>query len=57
MAIEAGHVQPKDHAALLGIGSGVNVLMLALDWQESLVGGKGLKSSPPLVQSKPSGMG
>ncbi len=31
--IEAGLLQSGDRAALLGIGSGVNVLMLALEWQ------------------------
>jgi 3-oxoacyl-[acyl-carrier-protein] synthase-3 len=46
MAIEAGHLQPKDHAALLGIGSGVNVLMLALEWRKSLVEERSLESSP-----------
>ncbi|MGD9719663.1 MAG: 3-oxoacyl-ACP synthase III [Pirellulales bacterium] len=33
MGIEAGHLAPDQHAALLGIGSGINVLMLAVDWQ------------------------
>jgi 3-oxoacyl-[acyl-carrier-protein] synthase-3 len=37
LAIESGHLQSGDHAALLGIGSGINVLMLAVDWQKSLV--------------------
>ncbi len=31
--IEAGHLERGDRAALLGIGSGINVLMLALEWQ------------------------
>jgi 3-oxoacyl-[acyl-carrier-protein] synthase-3 len=31
-ALEAGHVQRGDRAALLGIGSGINVLMLALEF-------------------------
>ena len=39
LGIEAGHLQPGDRVALLGIGSGINVLMLAVDWQHSLVGG------------------
>jgi acyl-CoA:acyl-CoA alkyltransferase len=30
--IEAGRLQPGDRTALLGIGSGINVLMLALEW-------------------------
>ena len=38
LGAEAGHLQPGDHAALLGIGSGINVLMLAVEWQKSLVG-------------------
>ncbi|MDB5334760.1 MAG: fabH 1 [Planctomycetaceae bacterium] len=33
MGIEKGHLQPKDKVALLGIGSGLNSLMLGLDWQ------------------------
>ena len=31
-AIESGSVQSGDRVALLGIGSGLNSLMLALDW-------------------------
>lgn len=31
-AVETGAVQNGDHVALLGIGSGLNCLMLALDW-------------------------
>ena len=33
LGIERGHVQPGDHVALLGIGSGINVVMLGVDWQ------------------------
>ncbi len=33
MGIEKGHLQPRDRVALLGIGSGLNSLMLGLDWQ------------------------
>lgn len=29
---ERGHVQPGDRVALLGIGSGINTLMLGVDW-------------------------
>ncbi|MEX2113504.1 MAG: 3-oxoacyl-ACP synthase III [Pirellulales bacterium] len=36
MGIEAGHLQPGQRAALLGIGSGINVLMLAIEWRKSL---------------------
>ncbi len=31
-AAEAGAVQPGDKVALLGIGSGLNCMMLALEW-------------------------
>ena len=33
MGIEAGHIQPGDRVALLGIGSGLNALMFGLHWQ------------------------
>ena len=33
IGIENGHLQKNDRAALLGIGSGVNCLMLGIDWQ------------------------
>jgi 3-oxoacyl-[acyl-carrier-protein] synthase-3 len=38
LAAENGHLRRGDQLALLGIGSGINCLMLALDWQTSLVG-------------------
>ncbi len=37
MGIENGHLQPNDRIAMLGIGSGINVLMLGVDWQTSPV--------------------
>ncbi|MEX0678122.1 MAG: 3-oxoacyl-[acyl-carrier-protein] synthase III C-terminal domain-containing protein, partial [Pirellulales bacterium] len=43
LGIESGHLEPHDHAALLGIGSGVNVLMLAVDWQKSLIASDEMK--------------
>lgn len=36
MGIENGHVKKDDRVALFGIGSGINVLMLGVDWQTSL---------------------
>ncbi len=36
LGIENDHLQKNDRLALLGIGSGINVLLLAVDWQESL---------------------
>lgn len=32
-SIEAGELKPGDRAALMGIGSGINVLMMAIEWQ------------------------
>ena len=43
LGIENGHLQKNDRVALLGIGSGINVVMLAIDWQRSLA------EKPPLV--------
>jgi len=40
LGAEAGHLQPSDHVALLGIGSGFNCQMLALEWQRSQVAGR-----------------
>lgn len=37
LAVERGHIQPGDRVAMLGIGSGINVLMLGVEWQKSLV--------------------
>ncbi len=39
LAAEAGHIEKNDRIALLGIGSGINCQMLAVEWQESLVKG------------------
>jgi len=37
IGIEQGHLKPGDRTALLGIGSGINVIMLGVDWQKSYV--------------------
>lgn len=42
IGIENGHLVKNDHAALLGIGSGVNCLMLGIDWQ----------SEPPIAEEQ-----
>ncbi len=39
-AAEKEHFQPGDHVALLGIGSGINSLMLGVQWQRSFVAGE-----------------
>ena len=36
IGIENGHVRKNDHVALLGIGSGINVVMLGVEWQRTL---------------------
>ena len=33
IGIESGHLLPGDRVALLGIGSGINVIMLGVEWQ------------------------
>ena len=37
IALEQGFVQPSDNLAMLGIGSGINCLMLAASWQRTQV--------------------
>ena len=38
-AAEAGFVQPGQRVAMLGIGSGINSMMMAVEWQQTLVKG------------------
>lgn len=35
IGIEGGHLKPNDRVAMLGIGSGINVIMLGLEWQRT----------------------
>ncbi|MHB0959539.1 MAG: 3-oxoacyl-ACP synthase III [Pirellulaceae bacterium] len=37
LGLERGQVQPGDRVGLLGIGSGINCLMIAAEWQRALV--------------------
>ena len=46
IGIENGHLAKDDHLALLGIGSGINVLMLGVDWQQSPVDQPPAASAP-----------
>jgi 3-oxoacyl-[acyl-carrier-protein] synthase III len=39
LAAEAGHIKSGDSVALLGIGSGINCQMLAVEWQQARVSG------------------
>jgi 3-oxoacyl-[acyl-carrier-protein] synthase-3 len=40
LAAEAARIQTNDRVALLGIGSGINCQMLAVEWQQSLIRGR-----------------
>jgi acyl-CoA:acyl-CoA alkyltransferase len=40
MGIEQGRLKPNDRVAMLGIGSGINCLMLAIEWQKSRIAGE-----------------
>lgn len=37
LGIEQGRLTRDDHVAMLGIGSGINSLMIAVDWQKSVI--------------------
>ena len=37
MGLEQGHVRPGEQVGMLGIGSGINCLMAAVDWHRALV--------------------
>jgi 3-oxoacyl-[acyl-carrier-protein] synthase-3 len=41
IGLQGGHVQAGDRIAMLGIGSGINCVMLAVQWQTTLVGSRG----------------
>ena len=51
MGIEKGHLHKNDRVALLGIGSGINVIMLGVDWQRSLVEKRTPHLGPHLYQA------
>jgi 3-oxoacyl-[acyl-carrier-protein] synthase III len=46
LGIEQGHLKANEHAALLGIGSGINSIMLAVDWQRSPAARPGVVPKP-----------
>lgn len=46
LAIENGFINEQEHVALLGIGSGINCVMLAVDWQRSLQQKSRVESRP-----------
>jgi len=41
IGLHGGHVQPGQRIALLGIGSGINSVMLAVDWRATRLGTPG----------------
>jgi 3-oxoacyl-[acyl-carrier-protein] synthase-3 len=45
IGIEQGWLRPGDHVAMMGIGSGINCLILGAEWQTAAVG-----ASPPSRQ-------
>jgi 3-oxoacyl-[acyl-carrier-protein] synthase-3 len=52
LGVDAGHLASGDHVAMLGIGSGINCLMLAVEWQSSASRGRPVpgRSSSPTFQ-------
>jgi acyl-CoA:acyl-CoA alkyltransferase len=58
LAVESGFIKRQEHLALLGIGSGINCLMLAVDWQRSLPEPRGIESRPHFdLQAATTGLG
>ncbi len=55
LGIEHGHLERNDRVALLGIGSGINVVMLGVDWQRSLVQAQSTLARPHAKQAGVSG--
>lgn len=45
-AAESGFISPDENIALLGIGSGINTLMLGVNWQHTLVAEATLDAEP-----------
>ncbi len=53
LGIEQGHLKPGDRLAMLGIGSGINVLMFAAQWATAAVERPMLGERPTLDGNKP----
>ncbi len=56
IAVEEGFIGPDENVGLLGIGSGINCLMLAVSWQQSrptLRGGQSSEQSLKLATASP----
>jgi acyl-CoA:acyl-CoA alkyltransferase len=52
LGIQRGCVKQGDHVALWGVGSGINVVALGLDWQTSLVDDPGFDETAPLCHAE-----
>ena len=50
-AAEEGFLKPDDNVGLLGIGSGINCIMLAVQWQNAFVAGNSPAASENLVEA------
>jgi 3-oxoacyl-[acyl-carrier-protein] synthase-3 len=49
LGIERGHLSANDRVAMMGIGSGINVLMLGVEWQRAAVVGGAPRSEPAVI--------
>ncbi len=49
VACEKEFVQANDNIAMLGIGSGINCMMLAVNWQKTLVASRTWKTQPDAI--------
>ena len=50
-AAEEGFLDANDNVGMLGIGSGINCIMLGVQWQEARVGGEASEVSPAAVSA------
>jgi 3-oxoacyl-[acyl-carrier-protein] synthase III len=55
IAVEKGFIHSNEHVALLGIGSGINCVMLAVDWQRSAVSERPMTNGPHFMQRSNAG--
>lgn len=53
LAIENGFIGEQEHVALLGIGSGINSLMIGVDWQRTLPAPRATLAPPHFAAAGP----
>ncbi len=51
IACEQGFIRPNDRVAMLGIGSGINCIMIGVQWQQSRIAGTQWNTTNPVVQA------